>query len=135
MHNVPSLSSLLRFGIAVWYCSILPLLSKVTSLLPAMLQLIQCQRSSIEFYKLYEHIPNSLKPQSTACAYLMENMTHDENRYCSQKCVVKHEAIILFTIWQHFIRIWVRTRNCGCLVTWFCYQLISKSGNKTATVS
>ena len=33
------------------------------------------------------------------------------------------------------IVIWVRSRNCGCLVTWFCYQLIAKLGNKTATVS
>ena len=32
------------------------------------------------------------------------------------------------------LRIWVRSRNCGCLVTWFCYQLIAKPGNKTATV-
>ena len=24
---------------------------------------------------------------------------------------------------------------CGCLVTWFCYQLIAKPGNKTATVT
>ena len=31
--------------------------------------------------------------------------------------------------------IWVRSRKCGCLVTWFCYQLIAKPGNKTATVS
>ena len=31
--------------------------------------------------------------------------------------------------------IWVGSRNCGCLVTWFCYQLIAKPGNKTATVS
>ena len=30
--------------------------------------------------------------------------------------------------------IWVRSRNCGCLVTWFCYQLIAKPGNMTATV-
>ena len=30
--------------------------------------------------------------------------------------------------------IWVRSRNCGCLVTWFCYQLIAKPGNKTAKV-
>ena len=30
--------------------------------------------------------------------------------------------------------IWVRSQNCGCLVTWFCYQLIVKPGNKTATV-
>ena len=32
-------------------------------------------------------------------------------------------------------RIWVRSWNCGCLVTWFCYQLIAKPGNKTAKVS
>ena len=31
--------------------------------------------------------------------------------------------------------IWVRSRNCSCLVTWFCYQLIAKPGNKTAAVS
>ena len=30
--------------------------------------------------------------------------------------------------------IWVRSRNCGCLVTWFCYQLIAKPGYKTAAV-
>ena len=29
---------------------------------------------------------------------------------------------------------WIRSRNCGCLVTWFCYQLIAKPSNKTATV-
>ena len=31
--------------------------------------------------------------------------------------------------------VWVRSPNCDCLVTWFCYQLIAKPGNKTATVS
>ena len=34
-----------------------------------------------------------------------------------------------------YVDIWVRSRNCGCLVTWFCYQLIAKPGNKTATTS
>ena len=29
---------------------------------------------------------------------------------------------------------WVRLRKCGCLVTWFCYQLIAKPGNKRAAV-
>ena len=28
---------------------------------------------------------------------------------------------------------WVKSRNCGCLVTWFCYQLIAKPGNNTAS--
>ena len=36
--------------------------------------------------------------------------------------------------WKWTVNIWVRSRNCGCLVTWFCYQLIAKPGNKTATV-
>ena len=31
--------------------------------------------------------------------------------------------------------LWVRSWNCGCLFTWFCYQLIAKPGNKAATVS
>ena len=35
---------------------------------------------------------------------------------------------------SHTMGIWVRSRNCSCLVTWFCYQLIAKPGNKTATV-
>ena len=30
------------------------------------------------------------------------------------------------------MHIWVRSRRCGCLVTWFCYQMIAKPGNKTA---
>ena len=30
--------------------------------------------------------------------------------------------------------IWVRSWNCGCLVTWFCYQLMAKPGNETAAV-
>ena len=37
--------------------------------------------------------------------------------------------------WGKIYSIWVRSRNCGCLVTWFCYQLIAKPVNKTATVS
>ena len=28
--------------------------------------------------------------------------------------------------------IWVRSWRCGCLVTWFCYQMIAKPGKKTA---
>ena len=27
--------------------------------------------------------------------------------------------------------IWVRSQRCSCLVTWFCYQMIAKPGNKT----
>ena len=35
---------------------------------------------------------------------------------------------------SHENPIWVRSWNCGCLVTWFCYLLIAKPGNKTAIV-
>ena len=38
---------------------------------------------------------------------------------------------ILETILDWVVRSW----NCGCLVTCFCYQLIAKPGNKTAAVS
>ena len=33
---------------------------------------------------------------------------------------------------QNMLFIWVRSPRCGCLVTWFCYQLIAKPGNKLA---
>ena len=42
-------------------------------------------------------------------------------------------GIIQDPIWIPF-GIRVRSRNCGCLVNWFCYQLIAKPGNKTALV-
>ena len=42
---------------------------------------------------------------------------------------------LLWVILDDIIQcIWVRSRDCGWLVTWFCYQLIAKPGNKTATV-
>ena len=31
--------------------------------------------------------------------------------------------------------IWVRSWRCGCLVTWFCYHLIAKPGNKTTELA
>ena len=40
----------------------------------------------------------------------------------------------ILPVTTHRMFIWVSSRNCGCLVTWFCYQLIAKPGNKTATV-
>ena len=33
-----------------------------------------------------------------------------------------------------YIYIKVRSWNCSCLITWFCYQLIAKPGNKTAAL-
>ena len=37
--------------------------------------------------------------------------------------------------WWNGIFKWVKSCRCGCLVTWFCYQLIAKPGNKTAALS
>ena len=39
------------------------------------------------------------------------------------------------SLYIYIYMIWARTRNCGCLVAWICYQLIAKPGNKTAAVS
>ena len=38
--------------------------------------------------------------------------------------------VITFEIW-----IWIRSHDCGCLVAWFCFQLIARPGNKTVAVS
>ena len=52
-----------------------------------------------------------------------------------QDCGIPNSlAIVILLSWNKFL-IWVRSRRCGCLITWFCYQLIAKSGNKTAAPS
>ena len=38
------------------------------------------------------------------------------------------------TNWFKWHGMWVRSRNCSCLITWFCYHLIAKPGNKTTAV-
>ena len=48
---------------------------------------------------------------------------------------VMHAVMNMNYHMKHECTIWVRSWNCGCLVTWFCYQLIAKPGNKTAAVS
>ena len=50
--------------------------------------------------------------------------THDRATVC-----------LWWTFWTNIIQTWVRSRSCGCLVTWFCYQMIAKPGNKTAAHS
>ena len=61
---------------------------------------------------------------------------HPANERCRYKVTL---SLTGWTqIWNqpcHFyFSTWVRPRRCGYLVTWFCYQLIAKPGNKTATV-
>ena len=48
-------------------------------------------------------------------------------------CSINFEAEILFIAIEIFE--YGSGHETGCLVTWFCYQLIAKPGNKTATVS
>ena len=51
---------------------------------------------------------------------------------CLSLCVV---LLIRYVIRVQFSPyVWIKSRNCGCLVIWFCYHLIAKPGNKTATV-
>ena len=40
-----------------------------------------------------------------------------------------------FVIFVAHTHNWVRSRNCGCLVAWFCYQMIAKPDNETSAVS
>ena len=56
------------------------------------------------------------------------SMTKSKSNLISSWSANAWNLLLLFAI------IWVRSRNCSCLVTWFCYQLIAKPGNKTATV-
>ena len=50
--------------------------------------------------------------------------------YCSSCLFVSHHCTLGVRV-----KIWVRSWRCGCLVTWFCYHLIAKPGNKTAALS
>ena len=43
-------------------------------------------------------------------------------------------VFLVCDMWHTAICSWVRSWNCGCLVTCFCYQLIAKPDNKTDPV-
>ena len=49
--------------------------------------------------------------------------------------IVNSSAVSPIYIWYMHVYIWVRSRSCDCLVTWFSYQIIAKPGNKTAAPS
>ena len=74
-------------------------------------------------------VSSSLTCEEIPNIYLNQSTTQPETQPIGgQDC----ESVYLFSV--HGL-IWVRSGNCGCLFTWFCYQLIAKPGNKTATVS
>ena len=56
------------------------------------------------------------------------------SHYLNQCLTNHHWDLVAFT-WGQFHRkcpryIWVRSQRCGCLVTWFCYQMIAKPGRR-----
>ena len=77
----------------------------------------------------WAHIQNDPWPQQWS--HIFQNWHTDV--HCTNKFMRKISSI--FPIYTHKICIWVRSWRCGCLVTWFCYHLIAKPGNKTAASS
>ena len=80
-----------------------------------------------------------------ALSWMLQNLINEKSTlvevmvWCSQAA-----SHYLNQYWPRFMSryvtsldhkiIWVRSWNCGCLVTWFCYHLIAKLDNKTAKV-
>ena len=90
-----------------------------------------CNKIHIKQYEWYDTV------QSLTCIcyslFLLEcqgSINEECMQNASQNTVCKMAAILS----RKRQIIWVRSRNCHCLVTWFCYRLIAKPGNKTATV-
>ena len=53
------------------------------------------------------------------------------NTCLSITCIWHHHSLCPRNYYPFKCR-WVGSQICDCLVTWFCYQLIAKPGNKTA---
>ena len=55
--------------------------------------------------------------------------------YCQETALLCITTCLVFKqCFNTGFGIWVRSWSCGCLVTWFCYQMIARPGNKTAAV-
>ena len=76
---------------------------------------------------------------SSSCCYILlrEETTINVRMLHYILRVINTTRTLLCLLWFGYSRfyIWFRSRNYDCLVTWFCYQLTAKPGNKTATVS
>ena len=55
-------------------------------------------------------------------------LTYCQRDQCTRKTCMIHQTFVRWAF------IWVRSQS-SCLVTWFCYQLVAKPGNKTAAPS
>ena len=83
---------------------------------------------------------NSNKPLSGSEMILFTDAYAYRDHLCMCPANERRRYIVRSSLigWAHTQNdpcIWVRSWNCVCLVTWFCYQLIAKPGNKTVTVS
>ena len=78
----------------------------------------------IHLYPCDVLLMSMLVAHTTCVSYLC--LTYSEIKVSTDYCIT----------WQCYICdliMWVSPQRCGCLVTWFCYQLIAKSGNTRAT--
>ena len=113
------------------------------------LQLENCS-NHIKNKKSYNHKLITIYSQCDTCIRKLateQPTIHEQKKYHKGiQCYRIEASWVSKKTWQsgqetyfgflnNVIHKWVRSRNCGCLVTWFCYQLIAKPGNKTATVS
>ena len=78
-----------------------------------------------------ENASHDIISKTLAIASLPQYINYGIQVYSSGAC----QGLMYPKIYFFFQNRWVRSWNCGCLVTWFCCQLIAKPGNKTATVS
>ena len=63
--------------------------------------------------------------------------SEDDAESCHHGMIVILMEKIMTGVWKVLRKndLWVRSWRCGCFVTWFCYHLIAKPGNKTAAPS
>ena len=91
--------------------------------------------SSIIVHSYDTHFQESRSSDNVSC----EILAYLHRPQCIKQIWVSHCLILEVgvnkcqALKQHDI--WGRSRNCGCLVAWFWYQLIAKPGNKIAAVS
>ena len=114
------------FVVARWWLIFFPLFGIASLLLGNRIIIGQIydypNATGVTFTNMGKHIP---------LVYCECFILPQQNK-AQQNMGISYEAYWAFGCYE--ICIWVRSRNCGCLVTWFCYQLIAKPGNKTATV-
>ena len=89
-------------------------------------------------WSIYFRVASMSLGQWDDCHGASEISLKDVCKIGQNQTTVKHNKAQTGYIFQVPFKvqsIWVRSRRCGCLATWFCYQLIAKPSNKTAAPS